>query len=122
MARAEGAPFDDVAPRLWVFPDDGGWGGRGAIRRLPDILGVLVGIDERKAAAGRLTGRRKRAAVALLRTALEATGQIARREPRCDVIRSHDEIPAGLNQIMCALASRIAPATAARSTGDAMSS
>ena len=75
VARAEGASFDEVGPRVWVFPNevaDGGWGGRGAIRRLPDILAFLVGENEGKAAAERLANRRRNAAIAILRTALEA--------------------------------------------------
>lgn len=45
VAQAEGRPFDEVSPRVWVFPNeiaDGGWGGRGTIRRLADILTALV--------------------------------------------------------------------------------
>ncbi len=44
VASAEGNPFDEVAPRVWVFPNevqDGRWGGRGVIRRLPDILAFM---------------------------------------------------------------------------------
>src|SRR3954453_12193603 len=40
VVRAEGGPYEDVAPRVWVFPTeipDGQWGSRGVIRTLPDI-------------------------------------------------------------------------------------
>ena len=40
VVRAEGGSFEDVAPRVWVFPTeipDGQWGGRGVIRR--SVLG-----------------------------------------------------------------------------------
>jgi phenylpyruvate tautomerase PptA (4-oxalocrotonate tautomerase family) len=46
IARAEGAPFDEVRLRVWVFPleiPDGQWGGRGEIRRLPAILAAING-------------------------------------------------------------------------------
>lgn len=62
VARAEGAPLAEVAPRVWVFPTevpDGRWGGRGGIRRLPEFLAYAL--DEAAAAEGsrRLAQRRR---------------------------------------------------------------
>ena len=53
VARAESGTFEEVGQRVWVFPlevPDGRWGGRGSVRRLPDILAYLVGDEERGAA------------------------------------------------------------------------
>jgi phenylpyruvate tautomerase PptA (4-oxalocrotonate tautomerase family) len=75
VARAEGISFDAVSPRVWVFPNeivDGGWGGRGGIRRLPDILALLAGEKAGRAAGERLASKRRNAALAILRTALDA--------------------------------------------------
>jgi phenylpyruvate tautomerase PptA (4-oxalocrotonate tautomerase family) len=73
VVRAEGGTFEDVAPRVWVFPNevaDGGWGGRGVIRRLPDILGYFSGPAAADAAKLRLARRRKYRAVAMLQALL----------------------------------------------------
>jgi hypothetical protein len=46
VVRAEGGTFEDVAPRVWVFPTeipDGQWGSRGVIRRLPEIQAFIEG-------------------------------------------------------------------------------
>lgn len=75
VARAEGVSFDEVSPRVWVFPtevEDGTWGGRGAVRRLPEILGLLVGEGGKRQAEERLAGRRRLKAIALLEEALHA--------------------------------------------------
>ncbi len=74
MARAEGTSFEEVGPRVWVFPNeipDGMWGGRGVIRRLPEILSFVVGEHEKKPAEERLARRRRDAALALLAAARE---------------------------------------------------
>jgi phenylpyruvate tautomerase PptA (4-oxalocrotonate tautomerase family) len=68
VVRADGGKFEDVAPRVWVFPTevpDGQWGGRGVIPRLADIHQMLatgendrkVGQDDRKVAEERLVPR-----------------------------------------------------------------
>jgi phenylpyruvate tautomerase PptA (4-oxalocrotonate tautomerase family) len=60
VARAEGRAFDEVSPRVWVFPTevpDGTWGGRGQIRRLPDILAYLGGEGQREVAEAKLASR-----------------------------------------------------------------
>jgi hypothetical protein len=67
IARAEGGAFEDVSRRVWVFPTDvpdGTWGGRGAVRRLPDIVAHLKGEQERQVAERRLVGGRRHGAVA----------------------------------------------------------
>jgi phenylpyruvate tautomerase PptA (4-oxalocrotonate tautomerase family) len=76
VARAEKRPFDDVAPRVWVFPTeipDGAWGTRGAIWTLPDIHALLAGESERGEGVGRLARRRLEKA----RIALEALVDVA---------------------------------------------
>jgi len=77
VAKAEGGTFEDVSQRVWVFPHevpDGHWGGRGVVRRLPDILAYLVGEHARQAAEHRLADRRRKNAVAIL----DAAGDGAR--------------------------------------------
>ncbi|WP_269503062.1 tautomerase family protein [Burkholderia sp. IMCC1007] len=75
VARAENRPFDDVAPRVWVFPTeipDGAWGTRGAIWTLPDIHALLAGEAERGAGVERLARRRRQKARIALAAALDA--------------------------------------------------
>jgi phenylpyruvate tautomerase PptA (4-oxalocrotonate tautomerase family) len=75
VARAENRPFDDVAPRVWVFPTeipDGAWGTRGAIWMLPDIHALLAGESERGAGVGRLARRRLEKARVTLEATLDA--------------------------------------------------
>nr|WP_240763969.1 Tautomerase enzyme [Paraburkholderia silviterrae] len=75
VARAENRPFDDVAPRVWVFPTeipDGAWGTRGAIWMLPDIHALLAGESEHGAGVGRLARRRLEKARITLEAALDA--------------------------------------------------
>ncbi|WP_321908244.1 MULTISPECIES: Tautomerase enzyme [unclassified Paraburkholderia] len=75
VARAENRPFDDVAPRVWVFPTeipDGAWGTRGAIWTLPDIHALLAGESERSAGVERLARRRLEKARITLEAALDA--------------------------------------------------
>lgn len=74
VARAEGASFEDVAPRVWIFPNevrDGLWGGRGVIRRLTQILTLFSGDAAGERARLRLARRRKEQATAMLRALLE---------------------------------------------------
>jgi phenylpyruvate tautomerase PptA (4-oxalocrotonate tautomerase family) len=75
VVRAEGGSFEDVASRVWVFPseiEDGSWGGRGFIPRLPDIQAFLAGEHERDLGKARLARRRRVKALALLEGALDA--------------------------------------------------
>lgn len=80
VVRAEGGTFEAVAPRVWVFPTevpDGQWGGRGVIRRLPEIQALLGGgegdgRDHHKVGQERLARRRRVKAVELLEGALDA--------------------------------------------------
>jgi phenylpyruvate tautomerase PptA (4-oxalocrotonate tautomerase family) len=79
VVRAEGGSFEDVAPRVWVFPTeipDGQWGGRGVIRRLPDIQAFIAGEHERSVGEARLAKRRRAKALALLEGALDAARRI----------------------------------------------
>ncbi|CAM3436530.1 4-oxalocrotonate tautomerase-like domain-containing protein [Bordetella sputigena] len=46
FARAENTTFDEIAPRVWVFPTeipDGQWGSRGTTWTIGDIHAMLVG-------------------------------------------------------------------------------
>ncbi|SEK06612.1 tautomerase family protein [Paraburkholderia diazotrophica] len=75
VARAENRPFDEVAPRVWVFPTeipDGTWGTRGAIWTLPDIHALLAGESDRGAGVERLARRRREKARIALEAALDA--------------------------------------------------
>jgi len=75
VVRAEGGSFEDVAPRVWVFPseiEDGTWGSRGSIRRIADIQAFIAGEHERKVGEARLARRRRTKALALLDGALDA--------------------------------------------------
>ncbi|MDI4238523.1 Tautomerase enzyme [Bradyrhizobium sp. Arg237L] len=75
IVRADGGTFEDVAPRVWVFPTevpDGQWGSRGAIRPLPDIQAFIAGEHERKVGEERLARRRRVKALELLAGALDA--------------------------------------------------
>jgi phenylpyruvate tautomerase PptA (4-oxalocrotonate tautomerase family) len=71
VVRADGGKYEDVAPRVWVFPTeipDGQWGSRGVIRPLPDIQAE----HERKVGEERLARRRRVKALAMLEGALDA--------------------------------------------------
>ncbi|MEW6644850.1 MAG: Tautomerase enzyme [Pseudomonadota bacterium] len=78
IARAEGGDPAEVATRVWVFPTeifDGGWGGRGVIRHLPDIMAYFGGADAdafRREGELRLASKRRGDIVAGLRTLLAA--------------------------------------------------
>jgi phenylpyruvate tautomerase PptA (4-oxalocrotonate tautomerase family) len=62
VARAEGVAVSDILSRLWIFPTevfDGGWGSRGGIRRLPDIMEHFLGPQGRAEGERRLRAKRK---------------------------------------------------------------
>ncbi|NUJ33079.1 Tautomerase enzyme, partial [Pseudoalteromonas sp. 2103] len=62
VVRAEGGAFEDVAARVWVFPseiEDGCWGSRGAIRRVPEIQAFIAGEQQRHVGVERLARRRR---------------------------------------------------------------
>ncbi len=62
VARAEGVPFAQVAPRVWVFPTEipeGQWGAAGGIQRLANIHTRIAGEHELEAARERLARRRR---------------------------------------------------------------
>ena len=77
VARAENMPFNEVSTRVWVFPTeifDGGWGGRGVVRRLPDIMeyfGGPQGPEFRARGEQRLAAKRRRDIITLLQDALQ---------------------------------------------------
>jgi phenylpyruvate tautomerase PptA (4-oxalocrotonate tautomerase family) len=69
VARAEGVPVDAVATRVWVFPteiDDGRWGSRGVVRRLPDIMDYFGGATLRALGEQRLANKRRTDALTLV--------------------------------------------------------
>jgi phenylpyruvate tautomerase PptA (4-oxalocrotonate tautomerase family) len=75
VVRADGGKYEDVAPRVWVFPTeipDGQWGSRGVIRPLPDIQAFIAGEHEREVGEERLARRRRVKALQLLEGALDA--------------------------------------------------
>ncbi|AOZ10059.1 tautomerase family protein [Cupriavidus malaysiensis] len=62
VARAEGVPADVIGKRVWVFPtevNDGCWGARGAVRRLPDIMESFGGATLRELGERRLAAKRR---------------------------------------------------------------
>lgn len=85
VARAEGGTFEDVAPRVWVFPTeipDGQWGSRGVIRRLPDIQAFIAGEPERTVGEERLARRRREKARKILEGALDTVSRSSARDNR----------------------------------------
>ncbi|VWC55228.1 tautomerase family protein [Burkholderia lata] len=88
VARAEGVPIDGVATRVWVFPteiDDGCWGSRGVVRRLPDIMDYFGGAPLRALGEQRLAIKRRTDAIVALEALLAAM-----RETHQDVSRVGD--------------------------------
>lgn len=82
VARAEGVPADEIARRVWVFPteiDDGCWGSRGAVRRLPEIMENFGGMALRKLGETRLATKRRADAARIIETLLGSL-DAARRE------------------------------------------
>jgi phenylpyruvate tautomerase PptA (4-oxalocrotonate tautomerase family) len=75
VVRADGGKYEEVAPRVWVFPSeipDGEWGSRGAIQPLPNIQALIAGEHERQIGVERLARRRRVKALALLEGTLDA--------------------------------------------------
>ena len=71
-SRTRISPNVELLP-FSVFPNeiaDGGWGGRGLVRRLPDILSMIEGEHARTIATARLAERRRKNAVSVLLSAL----------------------------------------------------
>lgn len=69
VARAEGVSVDAVATRVWVFPteiDDGCWGSRGTVRRLPDIMEYFGGATLRALGERRLATKRRADAIRIV--------------------------------------------------------
>lgn len=83
FARAEGRSFDDVAPRVWIFPTEipeGRWGGRGVIRSIADIQAMLAGEHERTIGERLLAQRRRAKVLEIVETtadALRTPGEIS---------------------------------------------
>ena len=75
VARAEGRNVEDVSGRVWIFPTeipDGGWGSRGAIQRLPDIMAYFGGEPIRGSAIQRLKAKRRQGVIPILEAIVEA--------------------------------------------------
>jgi phenylpyruvate tautomerase PptA (4-oxalocrotonate tautomerase family) len=75
VVRADGGKYEDVAPRVWVFPSeipDGQWGSRGVIRRVPEIQAFIAGEHQRGVGEERLARRRRVKALELLEGVLDA--------------------------------------------------
>jgi len=92
VVRADGGKYEDVAPRVWVFPTeipDGQWGSRGVIRRVPEIQAFIAGENQRKIGEARLARRRRAKAIELLEGALDA----ARRSVEADAARDSSAAP-----------------------------
>ena len=76
FARAEGGKFEDVAPRVWIFPTEipeGRWGSRGIIRSVADIQATLAGEHERAIGEELLAQRRRTKALELIEATADAT-------------------------------------------------
>jgi len=75
VARAEGVPLEEVAPRVWVFPTEipeGQWGAAGGIHRLANIHARIAGEQELEAGRERLARRRREKARDVLVGAADA--------------------------------------------------
>lgn len=72
VARAEGTTFENVAPRVWVFPfdvPDGCWGGRGVIVRVGDFLARVLGPTARAEGERPFAEHRRKEALAIVEAA-----------------------------------------------------
>ncbi|MBN3738418.1 MULTISPECIES: Tautomerase enzyme [Burkholderia] len=93
VARAEGAAVDAVATRVWVFPteiDDGCWGSRGTVRRLPDIMEYFGGATLRALGEQRLATKRRADAgrvVDAVRDSMREMDRNGFHEPAAGVVR-----------------------------------
>jgi phenylpyruvate tautomerase PptA (4-oxalocrotonate tautomerase family) len=75
FARAEGGKFEDVAPRVWIFPTEipeGRWGARGVVRSVVEIQAMLGGEQERDLGKELLAKRRRTKAIELIEAAADA--------------------------------------------------
>lgn len=75
VARAEGTPLEEIGRRVWVFPTeiyDGGWGGRGVVRRLPEILEYFGGAQCKALGEKRLAAKRRKDAAEILEAVLQS--------------------------------------------------
>lgn len=78
IVRADGGRFEDVAPRVWVFPTevpDGHWGSRGVIRHLPEIQAFIAGDQDRSVGTERLARRRRTKALDVITSMADAIGR-----------------------------------------------
>jgi phenylpyruvate tautomerase PptA (4-oxalocrotonate tautomerase family) len=68
VARAEGTPFEDAAPRVMIFPTEipeGTWGGRGLIRTLADIHAMLLNDPSQRIVGERRVAKRRREKISI---------------------------------------------------------
>ncbi|AGK49459.1 tautomerase enzyme family protein [Burkholderia thailandensis MSMB121] len=78
VARAEGTSADEIGARVWIFPteiDDGCWGSRGSVRRLPDIMEYFGGAAFRALGEARLAVKRRSDAAVLVETMLRVLNE-----------------------------------------------
>lgn len=78
FARAEGTSFEDIAPRVWIFPteiSEGRWGAGGIILGIAEIQARLAGEPQRPIGEQLLARRRRVKA----REIIEATADAVRR-------------------------------------------
>lgn len=93
IARAEGVAIDTVATRVWVFPteiDDGCWGSRGVVRRLPDIMDHFGGEALRTLGERRLAIKRQADAIRIIdavRDSMREPDQNVSHEPAAETVR-----------------------------------
>lgn len=77
VARADGRTFEEVSAGVWVFPTevfDGGWGSRGVIRSLPDIMEYFGGEPARRVGEKQLAAKRRNDVIAFFEAARQAAG------------------------------------------------
>jgi phenylpyruvate tautomerase PptA (4-oxalocrotonate tautomerase family) len=75
VARAEGTTLEEIGRRVWVFPTevyDGGWGGRGVVRRLPEIMEYFGGAEFKELGEKRLATKRRKDAAVILEAVIQS--------------------------------------------------
>jgi hypothetical protein len=75
VARAEGTTPEEIGRRIWVFPTevyDGGWGGRGVVRRSPEIMEYFGGVELKAIDEKRLAVKRRKDAEVILEAILHS--------------------------------------------------
>ncbi len=81
FVRAEGGSFEDVAPRVWIFPTEvpeGRWGGNGMINGIGGIQALINGEAERAVGEEQLATRRRAKALEMIGGLADAVQRGAR--------------------------------------------